>query len=74
MDDHTKVHLSQLLRNNEWFCEGIDKMIEAERKKLEFGDPSNPDALVAANHRIRAIRAVRDTLLKPSKQEERTPQ
>ena len=67
MDPNTKQHLSQLLRNNEWFVEGIETLIEVERKKLELGDPNNPTELVAANHRLRAIRKVQDTLLKPSK-------
>ena len=74
MDETQKQYLSGLLRSNEWFLEGIEKAIAVERKQLEFGDPNNPDALVAANHRIRAIRRLRDDLLRPSKPpEEKTP-
>lgn len=61
-----KLPLSHQLRTNEWFIEGIDELIKIELKKMELGNPNQPEVLVQANISLRAIKKVREYLLAPS--------
>lgn len=67
MDEHTKIHLAQQLEVNEWFLAGLKELEAQEQKRLEFGDPNTPDKLAQANISLRAIRRVKEHLLKPIK-------
>lgn len=66
MDEHTKLHLAQQLEANEWFQLGFDEAIERELKKMELANPNQPEVLVQANISLRAIKLLRETLLKPA--------
>ena len=70
MDDAKKKSGAQEVLRNEVFLHFYNEACDAQKKVLEFGDPSNPEPILDANKALRTLRLLMRKLEKAANQGE----
>lgn len=68
MDSFDKKRFAMEVLNNRYLLAKIEEQKDIYRNKLENGDPSLPEALVAANLSLRAIVALEKSIKRDANQ------